>query len=97
MAHWGIAIARWTQPFAATIRPPQQLQAGLEAITKARAAGAKTERERAYIEAAAKLYTGRRHDPTSGLASLAYEKRDGGARGESIRRTGRRRSSGRCR
>ena len=26
MAHWGIAIARWTNPFAVTIRPPAQLQ-----------------------------------------------------------------------
>ena len=57
MAHWGIAMARWTNPFAATIRPPQQVQSGLEAITKARAAAPKSERERAYIEAAAKLYT----------------------------------------
>ena len=57
MAHWGTAIARWTNPFAATIRPPQQVQSGLEAITKARAAAPKSERERAYIEAAAKLYT----------------------------------------
>jgi hypothetical protein len=57
MAHWGIAIARWSNPFAATIRPPAQLQQGLEAITKARQAAAKTERERAYIEAAAKLYS----------------------------------------
>jgi len=57
MAHWGIAIARWANPFAATIRQPQQLQSGLDAITKARAAAPKSERERAYIEAAAKLYT----------------------------------------
>ncbi len=57
MAYWGIAMARWTNPFAATIRPPQQLQSGLDAITKARAAAPKSERERAYIEAAAKLYT----------------------------------------
>ena len=57
MAHWGTAIARWTNPFQATIRPPQQVQSGLEAVTKARAAAPKSERERAYIEAAAKLYT----------------------------------------
>ena len=57
MAHWGIAIARWSNPFAATIRPAPQLQQGLEAITQARQAGAKTDRERAYIEAAAKLYS----------------------------------------
>ena len=57
MAHWGTAIARWSNPFAATIRPPQQVQSGLDAITKARAAAPKSERERGYIEAAAKLYT----------------------------------------
>jgi hypothetical protein len=57
MAHWGTAIARWANPFAATIRQPQQVQSGLDAITKARAAAPKSERERAYIEAAAKLYT----------------------------------------
>ncbi len=57
MAYWGIAVSRWTNPFAATIRPPAQLQQGLQAITQARTAGPKTERERAYVEAAAKLYT----------------------------------------
>lgn len=57
MAYWGIALARWTNPFAATIRPPAQLQQGLDAIRQAREAGPKTDRERAYIEAAAKLYS----------------------------------------
>jgi tetratricopeptide (TPR) repeat protein len=56
MAHWGIAISRWSNPFAATIRPPAQVQQGLEAITLARQANPKTERERAYIDAAARLY-----------------------------------------
>src|SRR5688572_18607972 len=57
MAHWGIAVARWTNPFSLSIRPAAQVQQGLEAITQARQAAAKTERERAYIEAAAKLYS----------------------------------------
>lgn len=56
MAHWGIAVARWTNPFALTIRPQAQLQQGLEAVSAARKAGAKTDRERAYVEAVAKLY-----------------------------------------
>jgi tetratricopeptide (TPR) repeat protein len=56
IAYWGIALGRWTNPFAAVIRPPAQLQQGMDAITRARLAGAKTERERAYIEAAATLY-----------------------------------------
>ena len=73
MAHWGIAIARWTNPFVVSIRPPAQVQAGFEAITKARAAAPKTERERAYIEAAAKLYTdGATVDQRTRI--LAYEK-----------------------
>jgi hypothetical protein len=57
MAYWGIAVARWTNPFAAAIRTPQQVQAGLEAVTRAKAAGARSERERAYINAVAMLYT----------------------------------------
>ena len=56
MAHWGVAIGRWTNPFVATIRPPAQLQQGLAAITAARQAGPKTDRERGYVEAAAKLF-----------------------------------------
>ncbi|MSO49218.1 MAG: hypothetical protein EXQ49_04850 [Acidobacteria bacterium] len=57
LAYWGIAVARWTNPFAATLRPAAQLQQGLEAIRQARALGGKTARERAYIEAAATLYS----------------------------------------
>ena len=57
MAYWGIAMARWANPFGVAVRPPQQLQQGLESINKARDAKPKSERERAYIEAAAKLYT----------------------------------------
>ncbi len=56
MAHWGIAIARWSNPFAANIRPPAQLKQGMDAITLARTTGTPTARERAYIEAAATLY-----------------------------------------
>jgi len=56
MAHWGIAVSRWGNPFAAGIRPASQVQQGREAIDRATAAGAKTERERAYIDAASRLY-----------------------------------------
>jgi tetratricopeptide (TPR) repeat protein len=56
MAHWGIAMARWSNPFAANIRPAAQLKLGLDAITLARNTGTPTPRERAYIEAASKLY-----------------------------------------
>jgi hypothetical protein len=53
---WGVAMTRWGNPFASG-RPVAALQQGREAIAKARAAGARTPRERAYIDAAATLYT----------------------------------------
>jgi hypothetical protein len=58
MAHWGIALARWTNPMSPGIRPPALLARGREASEAARrlAAGA-TERERGYIAAVAQLYT----------------------------------------
>ena len=56
MAWWGVAMSRWGNPFAPA-RPVAALEQGREAIAKARAAGAKTERERQYIEAAAALFT----------------------------------------
>jgi tetratricopeptide (TPR) repeat protein len=56
IAWWGVAMSRWGNPFAPS-RPVAALQQGREAIAKARAAGAKTDREREYIEAAAALFT----------------------------------------
>jgi hypothetical protein len=56
IAYWGMALSRWGNPFAAGVKPASQLRPGLEAIEKGRAAGAKTDRERAYIDAAAKLF-----------------------------------------
>jgi hypothetical protein len=56
IADWGIALCRWTNPFAAAIRPPAQLQQGLDAITEAESIGAGTGRERDYIAAVATLY-----------------------------------------
>ena len=56
IAWWGVALSRWGNPFAPS-RPITALQQGSEAIAKARAAGAKTDRERALIEAAAALFT----------------------------------------
>ena len=56
IAWWGVAMSRWGNPFAPS-RPVAALEQGRAAIEKARAAGAKTERERAYIEAAAALFT----------------------------------------
>ncbi len=55
MAYWGIAMSWWGNPFGG-FRSPQALQNGLAAIEKAKAAAAKTERERAYLGAVETLY-----------------------------------------
>jgi tetratricopeptide (TPR) repeat protein len=57
IAYWGIALSNWGNPFAAGLKLPAQLDQGLKAIEHARAVGAKTERERAYIETVAHLFT----------------------------------------
>src|SRR5712692_7037206 len=57
MAQWGIALSRWGNPFAVGIKPPTQLQRGRDAIERAEAIGASTDREGAYIEAVLQLYT----------------------------------------
>ena len=56
IAWWGVAMSRWGNPFAPA-RPVSALEQGRDAIAKARQAGAKTERERAFIDAAAALFT----------------------------------------
>ncbi len=55
MGYWGIAMSRYHPIWA----PPSDadLRAGLEAIEKAQLAGAPTQRERDYIEAAKAFYT----------------------------------------
>ena len=54
MAHWGIALSSWGNPFAG-LRSPQQIAQGQAAIQRAQATGSPTPRERAYIAAAAAL------------------------------------------
>ena len=56
IAEWGIALSRWSNPFAAGIRPPAPLQQGLDAVKRGRALGPKTAREAAYLEAVSQLY-----------------------------------------
>ena len=56
MAQWGIALSRWGNPFAAGIRPAGPMQLGYDAIERARTIAAKTERERAYVDAVSRLY-----------------------------------------
>jgi len=57
IAHWGIALSQWSNPFGAAMKDKGQLQAGLESAERGKAAGAKTERERAYIAAVSRLYS----------------------------------------
>jgi tetratricopeptide (TPR) repeat protein len=57
MAYWGMALSSWGNPFAAGLKVQTQLDQGLKAVTQARVANPKTERERAYVEAVAHLFT----------------------------------------
>jgi tetratricopeptide (TPR) repeat protein len=54
IASWGIALSLWNNPHNAP--PAPNLGPALAAIEKAQALGAKTERERMFIDALAKLY-----------------------------------------
>jgi tetratricopeptide (TPR) repeat protein len=54
MAYWGIALTLLNYPPAAN--PASNLPLGLAAIEKAKAVGAKTQRERDYIDALAVMY-----------------------------------------
>ncbi len=60
IAYWGIAVSDWGNPFAGS-KSPTQVEAGLKAVEQGRAAGAKTERERAYLDAVAHLYVDSAH------------------------------------
>jgi hypothetical protein len=56
IAYWGMGLSRWGNPFAAGMKPAAQLEQGRIAIERARSIGAKTERERDYIAAVARLF-----------------------------------------
>ena len=57
MAHWGLALSRWTNPMAAATRTPAQLAPGRRAADAAARLGAgATARERGYIAAVGALY-----------------------------------------
>jgi hypothetical protein len=57
MAHWGIALARWSNPMSAGNRAPAVLARGRDAAAAgARHAAGATQRERGYIGAVARLY-----------------------------------------
>jgi hypothetical protein len=57
MAHWGIALSRWSNPMAAGNRSVAQLQQGKQAADAAMRLGVRaSERERGYIHAVSQLY-----------------------------------------
>ena len=74
MAHWGIALSRWTNPMAAGNRPtPLLVQGRQSADAAAKLAPRATERERGYIYAVGRLYDDYEH--ASQAARLAaYER-----------------------
>jgi tetratricopeptide (TPR) repeat protein len=55
MAHWGIAMSWWGNPFGG-FRSPAALAAGRAAVEKALAAAPRTSREQDYVNAVAALY-----------------------------------------
>jgi hypothetical protein len=72
MAHWGIAMSWWGNPFGG-FRSPASLKSGLAATDAAKASGAGTEREKAYVAAVDILF---RDSPTvdQRTRTLGYEK-----------------------
>jgi hypothetical protein len=58
MAHWGIALSRWSNPMATGNRSAAQLRTGTAAVESAKRAvsSSTTEREREYIAAVGELY-----------------------------------------
>jgi hypothetical protein len=71
MAHWGVALSRWGNPFAG-LRSAQQIELGRAAVQKAQATGAPTPRERAFIAAAAELFSSA-DASTQRARTVAYE------------------------
>jgi len=72
MAQWGIALSRWSNPFAG-LKGPAVLEPGREAARKAQAIGGRSARETAYINAVAELY--RDYEKTAQRdRTLAYER-----------------------
>jgi len=72
MAYWGIALSQWSNPFAAG-RSLRLAQDGLATVEKGKAAGPKTAREKAYLDAVEKLY--RDSETLEARArAVAYEK-----------------------
>ena len=74
MAHWGIALSRWSNPMAAGNRSVAQLQQGRQAVEAASRLAAKApERERGYISAVGQLYDDFEHKDQR-TRIVAYER-----------------------
>ncbi|MBU2098921.1 MAG: hypothetical protein KKD00_09175, partial [Gammaproteobacteria bacterium] len=56
IAHWGITLSHWGNPFAGQ-RNAAQLARGQASVQAAQTTGSPNERERAYINAAAELFS----------------------------------------
>jgi len=71
MAHWGIALSHWGNPFAG-IKQGRAIELTKASIEKAQTTGSPTPRERGYIQAVAQLVSA--GDPGSHAARIgAYE------------------------
>lgn len=72
MAHWGVAMTYWGNPFGG-LRTPQTIATGKAAATKAQSTGAPSQREKGYIDAVAGLFSS--DDVTTQRARVeAFEK-----------------------
>ena len=96
IAYWGIAVARWINPFAATIREPAQLQLGLDALKQAQIAGGRGPTGSAPTSRRSRSCTPRPARSTSGRGSWHTKRRWPRWRPR-IRLTTKPRFSGRCR
>ena len=65
MAHWGMAVNAWGNPFAGGPSTPAGLVRGSEAAARASALPVRTQRERGFIAAAEALYRGAESVPNS--------------------------------
>jgi hypothetical protein len=63
IADWGIALSQWSNPFALGSKAASQLQAGRSSFERGETAGAKSERERAYLHAVGALYNNYENTP----------------------------------
>ena len=86
IAHWGIALSRWGNPFAG-LRAPQQIDQGRAAIEKAQTTG-DTERTRARVYRGRRTIVHRRPAGNAACADARLRAGDGNGRSRQPRRHG---------